>query len=76
MVRDKNGVPWSAEDMAQLDTMLADGCNAQQIGEALGRTPAAVTTKLHNIGRRIDGQPVQTRKAHKRRKSGAAFFLS
>jgi hypothetical protein len=76
MVGDKNGVPWSAEDLAQLDTTLADGCDAQQIGEALGRTPGAVTTKLHSVGRRIDGQPVHTRKANKRRKSGASFFLS
>jgi hypothetical protein len=72
----RSGLPWSADDMAQLEWMLAQGCDTEHIATALGRTSQAVLARLWYLRRRADGQPAPPRKLNKRRTSGASFFLS
>jgi hypothetical protein len=67
--------PWSAEDVAMLQNMVAEGVDRQQIATALGRSREAIQTKLW----RLSEAPVKSApnsKARKRRKGGASFFLS
>ncbi len=75
MLRGGDNGRWSAEDLARLQQMLAEGADKREIAAALGRSHEAIQTKLW----RLSEKPVQsapTSKARKRRKSGASFFLS
>lgn len=45
--------PWTADDIATLERMTADGASARQIGLAIGRTAAAVRAMRSTYQRRI-----------------------
>jgi hypothetical protein len=70
------GRGWSADEVARLKSMVAEGLSREQIAVVLGRTPGAVGTRLYLLGQREPGRGDQTRKARKRRSGGASFFLS
>ena len=67
---------WSAEDVAELEAMVAKGIDVKQIACALGRTEQAVETKLWRLAGGQPGRSARTRKARQRRTADASFFLS
>ncbi|MBA3511580.1 hypothetical protein [Sphingomonas sp.] len=69
-----HGRLWSASDIAELKSMVAQQIELREIAAQLGRTEEAVATKLYGLyGRhttRVSG------KRQQRRRNGASFFLS
>lgn len=41
---------WTAEELAEMKSLLENGCSPHQVAERLGRTFAAVACKLNDIG--------------------------
>jgi hypothetical protein len=76
MVGDKNRVPWSGHEIETLEALAADGCDAQQIATALGRSLRSVQGKLYRLSGTTNWQPGVPSKIQKRRTGGASFFLS
>ena len=73
-VEGKLAVPWTAEDVAQLEALVIQAIDLKEIALRLGRTQGAVQSKLNRLrgGARIG----QGAKRKQRRDAGASFFLS
>lgn len=54
--------PWTPEHDATLQSMKAAGLTIAAIGERLGRTPQAVSSRLYNLG--ADEAPIQPARDH------------
>jgi hypothetical protein len=65
---------WSANEIAELNSMVARRIHRKQIAAQLGRTEAAIDAKLNQLhGRRPTREAL---KRQQRRRSGASAFLS
>jgi DNA-binding CsgD family transcriptional regulator len=73
---DNAGKAWSAEEVAELKSMIAQRISPKDIGIALGRSQGAIEAQIARATEKRNRNSSLKAKRIQRRRSGAAFFLS